>query len=157
METKHNQKMRNFINALHIVAEQGFSKWAVLTHAWHESGAFTKVIGDFNFWGIKKPKNWKGKVHSIKTHEYENNKRIDIVAEFIDFETIFKAINWYCGLIRRLYPDAYENRNNPIEYFRGLVSRNIKYATDPAYSIKLISLYNVLKDEIGLKFLVEKV
>lgn len=147
--------IKEFIGALKIAGEQGFSEWAVLTHAWHESGAFRRIIGNHGYWGIKKPKNWQGKTVLVDTHEYVDGKRIEVKAEFIDFDSALEAMSWYCDFIRRLYPNAYNNRDNPLEYFVGLVSGSNRYATAPDYPVKLTSLYRVLSEDSNLKFLIE--
>lgn len=149
--------MRQFIEALGIATQQGFSKWAVLTHAWHESGAFRRVIGNHGYWGIKKPKTWQGKVVLVDTHEYINGERVPLKAPFIDFDSANDAVIWYCTFIRRLYPNAYNNRDDPIKFFIGLVSGSLQYATDPNYPTKLTSLYRILEQDSNIKFLMEKV
>ena len=56
-----------------IAQAQGFNPYAVLTHAWDESGAFGHVIGQNNYWGIKTPQKsvWTGIVAEVWTHEDE--------------------------------------------------------------------------------------
>lgn len=155
--------MKQFIDALGIARQQGFSPWSVLTHAWHESGTFRRVIGNHGYWGIKKPKVWKGKTVLIDTHEYINGERVPVKAPFIDFDSANDAVIWYCSLIRRLYPNAYYKRDNPIEYFIGLMNGimtkqgPLQYATDPAYPTRLTSLYRILEQDSNIKFLMEKV
>jgi flagellum-specific peptidoglycan hydrolase FlgJ len=148
--------IKEFCEALKIAAEQGFSKLGVLTHAWHESGAFRRVIGNHGYWGIKKPKNWQGKTVLVDTHEYIDGERVPLKAPFIDFDSANDAIIWYCSFIRRLYPEAYYKRDNPMEYFIGLISGSLQYASDPTYSVKLTSLYRILKDDINIKFLIDE-
>lgn len=155
--TPQNKRIQEFIKALKVAVLLDFSKWAVFTHAWHESGTFKHIIGNYGYWGIKKPKDWQGKTISVRTHEYINGKRISVMADFIDFDSAKSAMSWYCNFIRRLYPNAYENRNDPVKYFEGLVNGKLKYATDPNYPQKLISLYKVLKDETDNIFLMSKV
>jgi flagellum-specific peptidoglycan hydrolase FlgJ len=57
-----------------IAAEQGFDELILLTHAYHESGGFEKVIGANNFWGLKVPvkSSWDGLTAKVWTHEYES-------------------------------------------------------------------------------------
>jgi len=152
---RESEKIREFARALPVAEDQGFSKWAVFTHAWHESGAFKKVIGSHNYWGIKKPRKWTGKTHMVTTHEYIKGEKTKVQAEFIDFGTAIEAVNWYCGLIRRIYPGSYRNRHEPARYFVHLVSGKLKYATDPNYPTKLISLYRVLYEDSNLAFLID--
>lgn len=140
-------KTEEFISCLAISRKYGINDWCIVTHAWHESGAFKKVIGKYNFWGIKKPEKWTGLILPISTHEYIRGKRKSLVDYFIDFDTCEQALSWYCDLIQRLYKNAFDNRNVPEEYFRGLTNGRFKYATDPKYAEKLISLYRYLKTE----------
>jgi len=140
-----NDKAEKFKEALQIVKDNGFDPLAVLTHAWHESAGFTRVIGNHNYWGIKTPKNWQGLVKCVLTHEVIKGKRIEVHAYFIDFETLHGALEWYMSLIKRLYPESYAHRSDPEQYFKGLVSGKYQYATDPHYLEKLITLYGDLK------------
>lgn len=51
----------------------GFDWLILLTHAFHESGGFEKIIGNNNFWGLKTPSRskWPGKSVKVYTTEYE--------------------------------------------------------------------------------------
>jgi len=69
-----NDKAKNFCKYLGIAKARGFDPLVVLTHAWHESAGFTRVIGVSNVWGIKAPANimrWSGLVVERWTHEDE--------------------------------------------------------------------------------------
>src|SRR3989339_1844622 len=70
---KLNDKAKDFLKCLPVSREYGFADLSVLTHAWHESGGFVKIIGLNNYWGIKKPSQsvWHGLVSEVSTHEYE--------------------------------------------------------------------------------------
>lgn len=124
---------------------QGFDNLIVLAHAYHESGGFIKIIGNWNVFGIKKPSSWKGKIVDVTTHEYIKGKKVKVIAPFIDFDTVGDLVMWYTSLIKRLYPNAYDNRKNPGAYFKGLINGKYQYATDPNYPIKLMSVYNRIK------------
>ena len=150
-----NKKAQGFIEVLHVAVEQGFSAWAIFTQAWHETGAFKYVIGSHNYWGIKTPRNWTGKIEMVETHEYIGGKHTPVVDTFIDFDTALEAISWYCNFIRRLYPNAYNNRNEPVKYFEGLINGNLKYATDPNYLQRLTTLHKVLKTDINISYLID--
>lgn len=145
---KLNDKAKEFIETLKLFPE--WNAYTIFTQAYLESGAFRHIIGNFNCWGIKKPKKWEGVIIKKPTKEYIDKKWITVDAEWIDFETCFAAISWFCGLIQRLYPDSYINRCEPIKYFEGLVSGRFKYATDPNYVKKLTELYNFLKERVKL-------
>jgi flagellum-specific peptidoglycan hydrolase FlgJ len=128
-----------FINAL------GFDPMIVYVHAYHESGNFKHIIGNYNFWGIKKPKNWTGKTILITTHEYIHGVKTELKDYFIDFPDMKGAIIWYAEFIGRMYPQAYTMRDNYKGYFPALVNYAHQYATDPMYYKKLIALYEELK------------
>jgi hypothetical protein len=53
-----------------------------------------------------------------------------------------EALAYYADLVKRLYPLAYDNRQDPLSYFNGLVAGPMKWATDPRYLDELIALYN---------------
>ena len=128
-----------FINAL------GFDPMIVYVHAWHESGNFKHIIGNYNFWGIKCPKAWTGKKILITTHEYINGVKTEVQDWFIDFSDMKGAIIWYADFISRMYPQAYAMRANYKGYFPALVTYKNIYASDPEYSKKLVALYEELK------------
>jgi hypothetical protein len=109
------------IKKIGLVREFRFDDYTIITQAWHESAGFTRIIGDWNFWGIKKPRGWRGKVHRIKTHEYRNGKKKPYYLDFIDFKNIDEAINWWMGLIRNVYKNAYKHRDDPPRFFDGLI------------------------------------
>lgn len=128
-----------FINAL------GFDPMIVYTHAYHESGNFERVIGNYNFWGIKKPSTWSGKTTQVVTHEYIKGVYTQTIDWFIDFPDIKGAIIWYANLINRLYPQAYALKDNYKGYFPALINYKYQYATDPHYATQLVALYEKLK------------
>lgn len=64
---------------------------------------------------------------------------------FIDWPREKDAVLWYMDLVQRLYKDAYDNRDNPPLFFKGLVSGTRKWATDPEYEQKLLILYESAK------------
>jgi len=64
---------------------------------------------------------------------------------FADWVTPEEAVLFYVGLISRLYPAAYEHRDDPDQFFEGLVSGQFKWATDPDYVNKLKMLCGRLK------------
>lgn len=71
----NEKRMRLYIAAAQPVAVQnGWDCLIMLTHAYHESGGFDKVIGQNNFWGIKTPSksNWTGLSKTVFTTEYES-------------------------------------------------------------------------------------
>ena len=154
------KKMKKFLDVMIPFADlKNFNRWAIFTHAWHETAGFTRAIGN-NYFGIKKPRHWEGKVVIKTTHEYVKaeggEKRIKINLPFADWDTLADALIWYGGLIERLYHIAYKNRYNPDGYFVGLVAGKYEYATDPKYVSKLRALYYKLQGNDFVKNLVKK-
>ncbi|MEM2986955.1 MAG: glucosaminidase domain-containing protein [Nitrososphaerota archaeon] len=144
--TMKKTKEEEFVSNLNILKDLGWDPYIPYTHAWHESGQFKKVIGEYNFWGIKRPSKWEGKEILVLTHEYINGKKVKVTDKFIDFYNIQEALLWYDSFIRRIYKISYANRNNYVNFFSGLVSGPYKYATDPNYAKKLTELYVTLKN-----------
>jgi len=132
-----------FIAALHIAKTEGFDIMIVYAQAWHETGGFEHVIGQYNFWGIKKPRAWVGKVHRLKTQEFIDNKMVDVYDDFIDFNTAEEAMKWWIKLIRtsRHYTKAYESRHDYKRFFNRITA----WATDPKYAEKVKRVYRQLK------------
>lgn len=127
-----------------FIDELGFDPMIVYTHAWHESGGFKRIIGNYNFWGIKCPRKWTGKKVLVNTHEYIKGVRTPTTEYFCDWPDLKGAILWYTGLISRLYPEAYNARTDHKIFFPALVNFKYKYATDPLYPELLIKLYEQL-------------
>lgn len=146
-DDKARDKSRKFIANLYFPKEDGFSPWAIYTQACHESAFFSRVIGENNYWGIKKPKNWGGPVNNVMTHEFINGEKVAKVEPFIDWDKTDEALAFYTGLIQRLYKKSFESRSCANCFIRNLTSGEFKWATDPIYSEKLLSLYDMLRKE----------
>lgn len=143
-----NDKEKEFIACLKdFVKVTCYDPYIILTHAWHESGAFNHIIGEWNAWGIKRPYKWQGLVKVVTTHEYIKGIKTEVKDFFIDFNTCIDALKWYDSLIQRLYPESYMARQKYEDYFDGLQKFKYKYATDPKYSILLKQLYIKLKNQ----------
>jgi len=141
-QIKRLNKELEFIKAVVRVAEPlGFCTAAIYAQAHLETAGFRKVIGKHNYWGIKKPRRWKGKVHTLQTFEEIKGKRKRVTATFIDFPTASDAVDWYLKLIQRLYPKAFDNRGQGVKFVRGLIGKKFKWATDSSYVKKVLSRY----------------
>ena len=128
-----------------LAIKREWNKFSIYVHSYHETGNFKRIIGNFNIFGIKVPKNWTGKVVEVTTHEWIGGKKIGVIDKFIDFENMEQLVIWYCEFIERVYFQAYKKRDNPIAYFYALVSNpKVCYATDPQYAQKLERLYREL-------------
>lgn len=106
------------------------AQWAL------ESGYGKTPSGRNNYWGLK------GSGTAKPTQEVVNGKTIDIVASFLDFDSIDEGVEY---LVSRWYKDfkSYKGVNNAST--RDDAARQLQregYATDPAYASKLIALMN---------------
>jgi len=104
------------------------AQWAL------ESAHGKAPSGRNNYWGLK------GSGTSKPTWEVVNGQKVDIVASFLDFDTIGDGVEY---LVSRWYRDFkdYKGVNNAAsreDAARQLVAQG--YATDPAYAKKLIAL-----------------
>jgi flagellum-specific peptidoglycan hydrolase FlgJ len=71
----NEKRMKEYLEAAKATTETAGFDWLILlTHAYHESGGFDKVIGQNNFWGIKTPtrSEWTGLSKTVLTSEYES-------------------------------------------------------------------------------------
>lgn len=161
----------NFLNSVKELQRRGELKkwdpWIITVHAIHESDSFRRVIGNHNYWGIKTPRRWHGKVVKVKTHEYKlsppkhgpykvvkgrNGKiyyRIPVIARFVDFDSLEEALIFYEDLVKHVYKTAYRYRDNYKVYFPELVRGPVRWATDPKYAQKLVRLYDHIVDKYG--------
>jgi len=147
----NDDRVNLYIKGMARMARMGFDPWGPLTHGYHESAGFQKVIGLYNFWGCKKPKWWTKKVVAVKTHEYitinDTETKVPVVDYFCDFDSLTAAFFYYERLIWRLYPAAGHGRSMPSTFFNGLVNGKFgyKWATDPHYEENLMKCCNSLK------------
>lgn len=159
-ETKENQ----VIKALKIAILDKFNPLCVYTQMYHESGAFKKPVGIWNYAGLKMPRQllpdevnngWGGKTVKITTHETINGISQKLDDYFVDFSSAENLVKFYCFQVKRLFKEAYKNRNDYKLYFWWMTRDKLKYATDPNYSEKLIKLYAHLKAD-GMEETIDK-
>lgn len=177
-------KKEEFYNtAKKISSVNGFDPLIIVSQAYHETGGFSHVIGQNNYFGIKTPSKsvWTGLTAEVRTSEDmislagetemqariralnifrrridnivpkiadgKNYWHITLLQTFRDWPTVEEAIKWYCEFIRKTYLEAWINRSNYQMFFKALVNGKIKYATDPRYADKCISVYKDLKNK----------
>jgi flagellum-specific peptidoglycan hydrolase FlgJ len=118
----------------------------VLAQAILESGWFKKAPYN-NFFGIKATKKdiEQGRYFISPTYEYVDGKKIKVNAKFRKFSSIDDAISFYNDMIKRNFPNADKNRNNPVLFLNGLFEGKYKYATDPRYKSKILKIIDDLK------------
>ena len=153
------EKAKEFIGGLSILTRQCYDPWGPYTHAVHETGFFKRVIGGFNFWGMKKPMKWTGIVIEVPTHEWVEAKpktcekikcanklwhdhKISSIEKFVDFPDMESAMKHYSSKIEELYPLAHRRRHLAPWFFEGLQSgKPFRWATDPHYFDSLKRLH----------------
>jgi len=119
------------------------AQWAL------ESGFGRTPSGNFNYWGVKSTGRIKGTIK--KTQEYIGGKWITIEANFRNFTSIQEGVDY---VVERWYKDWGEykgvNRAATREEAAQLLVKE-GYATDPAYSTKIIKLLDQYADKGEVK------
>lgn len=108
------------------------AQWAL------ESGFGRYPAGRFNYWGIKATGRSGGTIKTTK--EFVNNEWVTIEARFQNFASIQEGVDY---LVTRWYKDYEQFKGVNRAATRDEAAKLLvaeKYATDPAYSAKLISL-----------------
>ncbi|GHV39148.1 hypothetical protein FACS189490_02280 [Clostridia bacterium] len=117
---------------------------AILESGWGSSGLTQKAN---NLFGMKKSSDWKGKTVTAATKEYENGKEITINAEFKAYDSWAESVADHSALFNRL--SRYANLRGLTDY--KLACKYVRedgYATDPAYTTKLLDIieaYGLMK------------
>lgn len=131
---------------IHQLAVKAGARWPELVVAqWALESAYGKrPSGRFNYFGLKGP----GK--EVKTIEYYGGKEVQIVDQFLDFNSAEEAVEY---LVDRWYKDwrQYKGVNNAKtaeEAARALQSEG--YATDPNYANKLIRVMSTQSEYADL-------
>lgn len=109
-----------FVEALKIVVADKFDPLLVYAHAHLETAGFTKLIGNFNYAGMKPPAKlrppntpgWNGVIIKRPTHEWIKGKLVPVYDYFCDFSNAENFMIFYKFQVKRVYPPAYENRNS---------------------------------------------
>ena len=147
-------KKQEFINALTNLKNKGmmggFDPQAIYTQATLETGHIKeddKLVQNYNLFGVKSHEDWKGAEVEVDTAEVINGKLVNIKDWFISFADFYKMLVFYMNKIQHDYPNAYNNRADYREYFKGLLSGVKKWSTSPAYADTLIALYDRMKKE----------
>ena len=134
----------------YAVNTYGYKKGIITSHAAHETGFGKSIIGR-NLFGIKCTSYWINKGGSCvnaRTHEEIKGTLQPYTMAFRYYDKYMDSVLDVINLIKRLtgYAYAWNNRNNPVKYFEGLVIGH--YATDSRYADKCIDVYNYVKQYI---------
>ena len=143
-----------FIELIHEAAKgiPGIHAGVVAAQAALESnfGKSGLVKAANNLFGVKTGSSWQGDFIELPTREFANGKWVTVTAKWRKYPDYRAAIEDYAALIHRVYPQAVAVADDGEAYAKALVSGELKYATDPLYSDKLIAIateYNLLEPE----------
>ena len=112
---------------------------AALETGWGTASIMTKANAYF---GIKAPKNWKGKVYNSKTSEcYDGKTYTNITACFRAYDSVEESVKDYFDLITGLkrYAGAV-NEKDPLKSITAI--KDGGYATAPNYVSSIMSIIN---------------
>lgn len=150
----------NFMKPLEDYAVAlGFKRGILTAHIAQETGYGKSVIGH-NLWNIKASSTWLSDnkpIHEVLTSEYDvkTGQWYKTKAKFRAYPSYLDAVKDFIKLMQwSNYSYAWSNRNNPQEFFRGLMAVSVGgkapsgYATDPKYMQNCMGVYNTIKNYI---------
>ena len=130
---------RNMVEPLEDIAVSYGYKRGIITSQIALETNYGKSIIDKNLFNIKATGSWlsSGKFVERKTWEIIKGVRVDVIAKFRKYDSYEESLKDYITLISSLsrYAYAWSQRDNEMEYFKGLVQGG--YATDLVYAEKL--------------------
>ena len=99
-----------------------------------------------NFFGIKAGKHWKGSTQILRTKEFLNGKMVSVKDYFRAYDTPLECFRDYADLIKRRWTKAFEKKT-PEDFIWSIQNEHAyKYATDPNYVGKIITIINKLRE-----------
>lgn len=141
-------------DSVHAAAEQsGIPAKLIMSQAALESGWGQREIKHadgsttHNLFGIKAGSRWQGKVADIVTTEYEDGQPRKMVQTFRAYDSYKEALSDYANLIENS-PRYREVTQAPTAEEAARRIHEAGYATDPAYSDKLISIMRYLNEDM---------
>lgn len=134
--------------AIEVAKQLNIDPKALLAQAAVETGWGKYVIHDskgessFNLFGIKADSRWNGDKAVVDTLEYVNNLPEKQRAAFRSYQDFSSSLSDYAEFIKAnpRYEQALQKTTSAQQYFDEL--QQAGYATDPAYSKKVMSVYN---------------
>lgn len=162
-------KVLDFVKEVYPQAKLlgGFNPVFVTAQGGGESGWGGKRVGNFNLFGMKCPKGWKGKKVLVTTTEYHDNPNVKypeifsvakqpngkykyVVKDwFCDFDSVKDCLEYHFKLLNKpQFKHALEYKNDPIKYVTALQSGEYKYATSPDYVKFITSLIKMVNNAI---------
>jgi flagellar protein FlgJ len=114
-----------------------------------ESGWGKSAPGN-NFFGIKAFKSWTGPKQMLDTYEFKDGVRIKVKAAFRLYDTPYDSFVDHADTLKKRFPVAFQYQNNPEEFIRSVQrDHQYKYATDPDYAKKIISIMALIKQIVN--------
>ena len=138
--------------ARRVADELGVDYRVLLAQAALETGWGRHMIRDeaggnsFNLFGIKAGEGWTGRTAWTQTTEYVGGKPIKISAPFRAYDSFEDSFRDYLQFLRgnARYAPALEQAADPQAYTKAL--QEAGYATDPAYSRKILGILGRLRE-----------
>lgn len=145
---------------LKVAIKYGYDHLILMAHAFYESfspkrGGLSKLSEDYNnFFGIKGKENAPDSVYLYTKERNPDGSIKTIKAPFKIFESVEHCLEHYINVIQNNFPQAYNNRSNPVKYFNGLFpDTGKKYATanKNSYISSCLKIYQRLS-EVAKKY-----
>lgn len=133
-------------------ASLGVNPLALIAQAAMETGWGKRMVSDGagnssnNLFNIKANSAWAGNSIEVSTLEYKNGTPRKELAQFRQYESIAQSFNDYVNLLKNSprYQSALAVAGDAKQFLKEL--HGAGYATDPLYSQKIISLFEVIAD-----------
>ena len=139
--------------ALEIHRETGIDPMILITMAGHETGWGKSFAGANNLFNIKaagsKNEFWKGATSgTIDAWEMENGVNTTQKSKFRAYDSIEDSMRDFAQFVSKgRYSEAWKVRDNPAQFFKAI--HKAGYATDTAYSNKLINIASSLQRQMS--------
>ncbi len=135
-------------HAVTAAEKLGIEPKALLAQAAVETGWGKYIIqqndgeSSHNLFGIKADSRWQGDKAVVDTLEYVHNVPEKQQASFRSYQGFDGSLNDYVNFVQSnpRYQQALQNTHSTKQYFTEL--QQAGYATDPAYTDKIMSVYN---------------
>ena len=149
--TKQQQFVLTFYDdAVKTQVEFGVPLLVTLAQAALESGWGKNAPGN-NFFGVKAFASWQGKKQLQWTTEFKAGKRTKVQAWFRAYDTAYESFKDHAETLKKRFPVAFTYKKNPDEFIRSVQRDHhpYKYATDPLYTEKIISIIRMIRSIIA--------
>lgn len=150
-------RAETFVQQVHPFAERaarrlGVDPAQIIAQAALETGWGEHVIrhtdgsSSHNLFGIKADSRWQGDSVSTLTHEYFDNRKIAVNAQFRSYDSLEQAFEDYVNFL--VEQPRYEAIHNSATGFASALQL-AGYATDPAYASKIEKISQRINGDAG--------